>query len=313
MDRSIHISLREEVQFLRRKVVQLETAEADNERLRKDLNRTKMKMQEDRSCMELEFMNQLSSVSRENALKMEEVEGRLKESNNVNRMLSNQLEELGGLEGVEKRLQDVERIHQKEIARIVDNKHEEIEIFENELQAVRKSRDDVALELEDTNRKLDKERQRCAEEARQSPTETMDESMRSVLQAVQEENENLRAELKAVERKTEEKSQNELRLIREKLRARDSELNSKIGEIRRLRSELQTSKSRSSATAHLEKENQELKTEVETSNKTRREREAAISRLENDLRESKHLAKKLENENKELKTTIQQQKEGTKD
>ena len=91
VDRSMHGSLREEVQMLRRRVVKLETAEADNGRLRKEMSRVQKAAEDQKAQMELDFMNQLSRAARENSLKLEEMEGRLTESNNVNRALGEQL------------------------------------------------------------------------------------------------------------------------------------------------------------------------------------------------------------------------------
>ena len=91
MNPALDISLREEVMKLRKKVVMLETAESDNERLRKLMTRLRINTQEEKSKFELEFMNQLSEVVRENAMKMEEITDQLRESKKSNSELIRQL------------------------------------------------------------------------------------------------------------------------------------------------------------------------------------------------------------------------------
>mmetsp|Transcript_7303 Transcript_7303/g.17888 ORF Transcript_7303/g.17888 Transcript_7303/m.17888 type:complete len:1165 (+) Transcript_7303:582-4076(+) len=310
MDRSTHLGLREEVLFLRRRVVQLETAQADNERLRKDLARTKMNMQEEKSELELEFMNQMHTVAMDNASQLEEIECRLKESHNVNRKLSDQLAELGGRDGVQRRIDEVEKIHQREIAQVVDRKHEEIEKIEEELRAVRKTRDDVSSRLVETTRQLEMEKRKALEtSSRQSVPGPLEESLQAMLETVQEENKRLQEEVHSIEEKMDEKYREDVKAIREKLRSRDSELNTKQGEIRRLESEVKSSKSLKTKIVDLEKESRGLQIEVDNSNKLRREKEAVITRLENELRETNHALRKVENENKELKSAIQRQKD----
>lgn len=88
---TLDVPLQKEVLELRKKVVILETAESDNNKLRKEMSIFKMYMQEEKSKFELDFMNQLSEVIRENAMKIEELTCQLQESKSVNRALSEQL------------------------------------------------------------------------------------------------------------------------------------------------------------------------------------------------------------------------------
>ncbi|KAL3930101.1 MAG: hypothetical protein SGARI_004578, partial [Bacillariaceae sp.] len=144
MELPLHQGLREEIMALKKRVIELETAEADCTRLKKAVQTMKKQMHEEKSRMELDFMNQVSAISQANALKVEEVECQLKESTAVNRALNEQLEKCGG---VEKKMQQMEIQQEKEIARIVDNKIKEIEGIQGELGSVSKTKDELAVKL----------------------------------------------------------------------------------------------------------------------------------------------------------------------
>jgi len=149
---------REEVLMLRKKVVVLETAESDNERLRKDMLKLKLEMQEEKSEVELHFMNQMSEVMRENALKIEEITGQLQESNNVNRALSEQLN-LGdpSPKEINKRIRDLESKHKNEISELVSESNRnltEMERMKKELMETQKSRDELSAKLRESEKSL---------------------------------------------------------------------------------------------------------------------------------------------------------------
>lgn len=136
---SLDIPFREEVLTLRKKVVMLETAESDNDRLRKEITRLKMNMQEEKSKFELDFMNQLSEIMRENATKMEEISGQLRESNNVNRALSEQLKSRNS-SPEEKRTGNP-----RDISRIED----ENQSLKNTIALLQKENDEMKIALDD--------------------------------------------------------------------------------------------------------------------------------------------------------------------
>ena len=148
--------LLEEVAALRKKIVVLETAEADNEKLRKELNKLRVAAVEQKSTLELEFMNQLTGVARENALKLEELEGRLAETTTVNVALSEQLVQQG--RSVESRMnQQIEALdaqHRKDLAQTIDVNNAEIQKTRHELQTLMESRDKLVEEFDKVKRHL---------------------------------------------------------------------------------------------------------------------------------------------------------------
>ena len=154
LNHSLHASLREEVAVLRKKVVALETAEADNEKLRKELSKLRVSSLEQKSQMELEFMNQLTGVARENALRLEELEGRLAESTNVNRALSDRITASPSREMVEKEIQALETQHRKDLAATVDANKQEIERTRKQLVTLMESRDQLVEEFEEAKERL---------------------------------------------------------------------------------------------------------------------------------------------------------------
>lgn len=155
-DRSLHASLREEVQALRKKVVALETAEADNEKLRKELAKLRVSALEQKSQLEMDFMNQLTGVARENALRLEELEGRLAESANVNRLLSEKLCSAPTPESVAKQLEELEAQHRKDLATSIDANKAEIERTRKQLVLLMESRDQLAEEFDEVKATLAK-------------------------------------------------------------------------------------------------------------------------------------------------------------
>lgn len=128
---------------LRKKVVALETAEADNEKLRKELSKLRVASLEQKSQLELDFMNQLTGVARENALKLEELEGRLAESTNVNRALSDRLKASPSREMVEKEIEALEAQHRKDLATTIDANKLEIAKTRQQLAKLMESRDQL--------------------------------------------------------------------------------------------------------------------------------------------------------------------------
>lgn len=149
-------SLREELSALRKKVVALETAEADNEKLRKELNKLRVAALEQKSELELEFMNQLTGVARENSLKLEELEGRLAESNNVNMALSDQLKQSPSPQDMRKQIDALEAQHRRDLAQTIDANKLEIETTRKQLNQLMESRDKLMEEFDEVAAKLSK-------------------------------------------------------------------------------------------------------------------------------------------------------------
>lgn len=233
--------LREEILMLRKKVVQ--TTKANNDRLKKELNKITITMHEERSQLELNLMNQLSNVTRENALKVEEINVRLQESNNMNRALNHQLESRTlSAKAIEKRFQDVESQHQEEGLLLMNESKQNsivLERMKRELNDVQKVRDALVARLKEfTN-------------------------------------------LKDTTKQSEHES-NELHLMEEKLKSRDIEVTKNIGEISRLNLELEELRSQSISTLEIEKQRKRLENELNDATDGQSEIESTIACLETE-------------------------------
>lgn len=299
-DQPVHISLRTEIQQLRRKIVQLETAEADNEKFRKELTRVKVQMHEERSQIELDFMNQISEVATENALKLEKMKASLEESTNANKILSDELEKVGGPDGVERKLQEAEALHKKEIAYIVERKMEQVEQAQEELRRSEISREELQSELAKVSAELRAEQRK------------VEELTSLQLEKSQETNSELRSQLPVLTNEQNDPQSQDVQILREKLRARDEELNSKIDEIRTLETDLKELKSHSVVIDGLEKENRGLKRDLESLNSVSTEKDMTIARLRTENRDLKRSLERVELENKGMKGTLQESSKSNK-
>ena len=142
-DRSVNISLEDEVQMLRRKVTSLTKAGFEIDELKQELARTR----QEKLNLEHSFMNQISSISQASALKNEELEGRLKESETVNKELARQLQDLATPEEVQSKLEEVNMFHQKELAHVIDKKEDDIAKMQEELSNANERKESLASEL----------------------------------------------------------------------------------------------------------------------------------------------------------------------
>jgi chromosome segregation ATPase len=143
-------ALRGEVRELKLKIVQLETAEADNLRLRKDLSSAKQGGEDEKAQLELDFLNRLADIARENNTRVTELEGKLAEHTRVNRRLNNEIVTSETPEMVNARIQAIEKEHQREIAQIVNQKNADMERLQYQLRVVQTKRDDMTRKLEET-------------------------------------------------------------------------------------------------------------------------------------------------------------------
>ena len=125
----MHGSIRDEVQTLRRKVNELQNIKSESDQLRKDF----AKIQGEKANLEMDFMKELNDLARENALVIEEYEGRIKESEKVNRALSDQLLASSTPDMVAKEVGEVKAKHIEELSRLKKSHNEEIEILRKEL------------------------------------------------------------------------------------------------------------------------------------------------------------------------------------
>lgn len=303
---------------LKKRIIELETAEADKEKLRKELCNVKRQMNEERARMELDFMNQVSAISQANALKVEEIETQLKESHSVNRALSEQLEKVSGLE---QKIQAMEIQQEKEIARIVDNKIEEIDGVRQELGVVKQTKDELAVKLGEAQIRMEAERKKVQE--LNSSIEELNASIlndsqaeKAKLDAVEaqlsialQENEKLKEDLKTATLSVKNDSSEEgetVRVLREKLRDRDLELNATIEEIRQLET-LQTDiKVHKASIEELQQSNVRLGLELDRADARRNETEVALSRVETENRKLKSKFASLQQENKTLLANLEE-------
>jgi hypothetical protein len=317
-DSPLHLELREEIKTLKKRMITLETAEAEKEKLRKELSHAKKQMDEEKARMELVFMNQVSTISQANALKVEEMEGQLRESNAVNRALNEQLENLTSFE---KKMQDMEMRQEKEIARIVDRKMEEIDEVKQELDIVKYSKDEMAVKLGEAQTRVMAERRKVQElntSLEELNASILNDSqiekgkidtLEAQLLSAELENDKLKNELYAAldnEKTCSIKQVEAVRTIREKLRARDFELNTKIEEMRQLEMMLQDALLQSASKVELENANIRLGNDLKDAIGTRSERDLVISRLENDNRRLNCDMVSLEQENKDLLANLQE-------
>lgn len=139
-------ALQEEIQSLRKKLVSLETADFENEDLRKDFKKLRIASQEEKSILEADFMNQLTAVGREHALRLEELEGSLQASNDINRALTAEYQAAAA--ELEAKIQEVQRENEKEIERLARSKKEDIARLEADLRKVEEELKDALTSIE---------------------------------------------------------------------------------------------------------------------------------------------------------------------
>lgn len=182
MSPGLDISLRQEVMSLRKKVVMLETAESDNERLRKEMARLRIKTREEQSKFELDFMNQLSEVARENAIKVDLITDELRETKKKNLALSEQLRSRG-------------QVPERPIPQPMngsDPRFAEVESLRRQLQDAKQARDNLVKKLDDRTEML---REMKKEFEAQNSAE---------MKLVEDENRSLRTTIASLERENEE-------------------------------------------------------------------------------------------------------------
>lgn len=294
-DSAIHESLREEVQALRKKLVALETAEADNEKLRKELARLKVAAQEEKSQMEMDFMNQLTGVARENSLKLEELEGRLIESNKVNRALSEQLQAAPTPQMIDTRIRSIEADHQRELAQITEASKLELERTRQHLANLMASRDELTEQYEDAKADIEQKEQEL-ESLRVKLTDGPD----SVQIRLNDENATLRSKVRQLEdeiKKNAASYAKQTQTLERRLDAKDSEISEKASRLRRIENQRTNKPEISSERVNsLEKENSDLKASIHKLEMDKKQQDLSLMRLE---RANMEMTKKLQTVEKE--------------
>lgn len=218
---------------LRKKVVLLETAEADKERMRKEMTRLKRNMQEEQSKFELDFMNQLSDVVRENAMHVEVLTDELRQSKEANRSLSEQLKRRGT----------------NSPQNDTSFQQEEVDKLKADLQDAEKSRDNLTKKLKESTRLFnDLKRSRSASSAHKRDSEGQRETEISRLK---DENRSLKKNVESLKKENSE--------IKKLLKARQtlvSESSEKDTRISELEKEIQNLKN---SVKRVESESRDLK------------------------------------------------------
>lgn len=308
-------SLHEEVLSLRKKVVALETAEADNVKLRKEFSKLKVSSQEERSQLEMDFMNQLTGVARENALHIEELEGKIGETTKVNKILHEQLQQAPTHQQVEERLESMEALHRKELAQIIDANKLELEKTRHHLSHVLTSRDNIQEELETCKKALTKAQTESVSSS------TSSSSMQAMLAQAQEENDQLKGHVKTLletsrqlanDKKALASNQSEVQILQERLKARDTELATKAKELERLESKVATAAAAESSAETLQTENTRLKTNIQRLETEKRQQRESMDRLEEESKELRDKCETLESDLQRARTTVPVKSPGPK-
>ena len=285
LDRSMHGSLREEIQQLRKKVVTLETAEADNEKLRKELSKLQNSVADEKAQLELDFLNQLTAVGRENALRLEEMEGRLNESNKVNRALSEQLQHTESPEEVKKRIEASESSHRKELVEVIDKNKAEVEKLQKQRDQLTEKLDAAKVDLELKQSEVGslelKVKTLSNSSASNIPKSSANGSLQKMLKDAHAENAKLKSTVRSLE--------NDL---------------SKKPDLLKNKNTTSVEDRTTLALKELEKENSNLRNSSQKSERERKQLEVQVEQLENAHNQSKVTCKRLETENEELKKAV---------
>ena len=327
MDRSmVDAPLREEMLMLRKKVVTLETAKSDYDRVKKELTKIKVTMHEDKSQVELDFMNQLSAVTRENSLKMEEISVRLQESNNVNRALSDQLQiDLPGAKEMEKRFQDIESSHEKEVSRLMnESTRNSIELgrMKREVNDMQKSRDELALKLKKSVEKLEVSKESVRlnpelKELRSQSSSTLElEKQRKLLEDELKITADGRSEMESVISRLKKENEKQRKLLEDELKTTAdgrSEMESAISRLEKENNNLKESLlSTSVSKVESGKDYTVLMKELEVSATSQRGKDTTIVQLEDENRQLKVHVESLREENHEMQDIVENIDRGEK-
>jgi chromosome segregation ATPase len=271
----MHGSLREEVQVLRKRVLELQNVSRETDILRKDLAQT----QHDKAALEMEFMNDMSSLARAHSVKAEELEGRLAESANINRALSEQLRP-NSPSGTDKKFRELEADHEQLLANILENSKVDMERLRDQVAELQSSKAELESEIAHTRSETQQEaRQEHSNSARDT------DGLRTELKESQAKVAQLNNQVKTMEldlSSTTFFSENEFREVEERLQLCQAALADKTSQLEK---EQQTAR-------RLEQENEQL--------------QLVNQRLEMENRQSKQLEHQFEAENLSLAAAKQQ-------
>ncbi|CAJ1934148.1 unnamed protein product [Cylindrotheca closterium] len=131
-------ALRAEIRDLKVKIVSLETAEADNARLRKELSSIKTTCENNLAKQELDFLNRMAEISRENSARIADLEAKLAEKR--------QLTSGHGPKSVHDNIEGMEQI--------AGQNRDEVDILKKQLRVVQTKRDELTRKLEEATVEL---------------------------------------------------------------------------------------------------------------------------------------------------------------
>mmetsp|Transcript_24227 Transcript_24227/g.59303 ORF Transcript_24227/g.59303 Transcript_24227/m.59303 type:complete len:931 (-) Transcript_24227:199-2991(-) len=139
-------ALRAEIRDLKVKIVSLETAEADNARLRKELSGVKTTCDDEKEKQELDFLNRMATISRENNVRVADLEAKLAEKK--------QLPSTQGPKSVHDSTEGMGLEHQRKFTQNVDQNRDEVDVLQNQLRVVQTKRDELTRKLEEATVEL---------------------------------------------------------------------------------------------------------------------------------------------------------------
>ena len=330
MEVSMHGSLRDEVQILRRRVIQLQNIGTEAEQLKKELT----KAQEEKATLEMEFMNQLNSFARENAHVTQELEGRLAENDKLNRDLVEQFQNADTPEVLAKKIREIEARHEKELAVTIDDNQNEIKKCQEEMAEGQARKIELMAEVAERKFELEEKQKEIATlQAKVSAIQSGQSSVSQVneLEELQQELDLARAEatmfsnhltesqaetarlkeqlddLRSTLSTNTRNFEDEMKTLRDTLESYETELAnkaSKITQVECFQEEIQKLKT---AKQELEDENQQLRSlqRASPTSKDRTEqenRELKFAQLESERKNRDVMTSRdsLEIENKEL-------------
>eukprot|EP00980_Cylindrotheca_fusiformis_P007843 scaffold1669_cov129-Cylindrotheca_fusiformis.AAC.54 len=207
-------ALRSEVRDLKVKIVQLETAEAENVQLRKDLSALKQASENEKAQLELDFLNRLADIARENDIRVKELEGQLADHTRVNQRLNTEIHASETPEMVNARVQAIEKEHEREIAQLVNQKKTDMERLQYQLRVVQTKRDELTRQMEEAmvdlelkDKKIDSlELEIAISGGNESSAGSSSEDIQRMLRIANEENRKLRKDMTAMEQEMNSKT-----------------------------------------------------------------------------------------------------------
>lgn len=295
-----------EIQELKKRLVLLETAEADNQKLRKELASIKKQRDDEKTKIELDFVNRLSEVARENDSQVEEYKKQLES-------LSGQLKSGGGPLGDldDSRLKAIKSQHNREIEELADANAMRMKILQENISSLEAKNGELTAKLGHTENEIDSLELELALSGEAAASSDDNVVLQERLNEATEENKKLQEEIEAVKKDSKKRIDlvySEAAAVKKMVKeARDE--NMKLQEKMKTLEEARKAKKKATVDNEvakaLEIENSKLKQEVQKAELSNRNQEIAILQLERRNHDLKTTCQRLETEAKEVKKSIQ--------